>query len=112
MQSSGVRAAAEVDEGGGPVGLSVCGFVCARACVCACVCARTRMEGGMHTASASHVAHLRTRRRVSLDVFGHLLDLDHAFHVKRKTGTIMRVRDRGGLGSPRGRGGIVAGGWV
>ncbi|GFH15036.1 uncharacterized protein HaLaN_11192, partial [Haematococcus lacustris] len=34
-------------------------------------------------------------RRVSLDVFRHLLDLDHAFHVKRKTGTIMRILDRG-----------------
>mmetsp|Transcript_18402 Transcript_18402/g.51583 ORF Transcript_18402/g.51583 Transcript_18402/m.51583 type:complete len:1155 (+) Transcript_18402:140-3604(+) len=34
-------------------------------------------------------------RRVSIDVFGHLLDLDHAFHVKRKTGQIMRILDRG-----------------
>ena len=34
-------------------------------------------------------------RAVSIDVFGHLLALDHAFHVKRKTGTIMRILDRG-----------------
>ncbi len=35
------------------------------------------------------------RRRVSRDVFGHLLALDHSFHVKRKTGQIMRILDRG-----------------
>ncbi|GLI64082.1 hypothetical protein VaNZ11_007251, partial [Volvox africanus] len=34
-------------------------------------------------------------RRISLDVFGHLLDLDHAFHLHRKTGQIMRILDRG-----------------
>ena len=34
-------------------------------------------------------------RRISLDVFGHLLDLDHHFHAKRKTGQIMRILDRG-----------------
>ncbi|KAG1666247.1 hypothetical protein FOA52_011549 [Chlamydomonas sp. UWO 241] len=34
-------------------------------------------------------------RNVSLDVFGHLLMLDHQFHLKRKTGQIMRVLDRG-----------------
>jgi ATP-binding cassette subfamily B (MDR/TAP) protein 6 len=34
-------------------------------------------------------------RRVSLDVFGHLLDLDHTFHAKRKTGQVMRILDRG-----------------
>ncbi|KXZ43254.1 hypothetical protein GPECTOR_96g720 [Gonium pectorale] len=34
-------------------------------------------------------------RRISLDVFGHLLDLDHQFHLHRKTGQIMRILDRG-----------------
>jgi ABC-type transport system involved in Fe-S cluster assembly fused permease/ATPase subunit len=34
-------------------------------------------------------------RRVSSDVFGHLLDLDLHFHVHRKTGQIMRILDRG-----------------
>ncbi|KAG2501077.1 hypothetical protein HYH03_000896 [Edaphochlamys debaryana] len=34
-------------------------------------------------------------RRISLDVFGHLLDLDHKFHLHRKTGQIMRILDRG-----------------
>ncbi|GAX77428.1 hypothetical protein CEUSTIGMA_g4873.t1 [Chlamydomonas eustigma] len=34
-------------------------------------------------------------RRVSLDVFGHLLDLDHSFHLKRKTGQVMRILERG-----------------
>lgn len=34
-------------------------------------------------------------RRVSLDVFHHLLYLDHAYHLHRKTGQIMRILDRG-----------------
>lgn len=34
-------------------------------------------------------------RRISNDVFGHLLDLDLNFHVHRKTGQIMRILDRG-----------------
>lgn len=34
-------------------------------------------------------------RAISLDVFGHLLDLDHSFHLHRKTGQIMRILDRG-----------------
>jgi ATP-binding cassette subfamily B (MDR/TAP) protein 6 len=34
-------------------------------------------------------------RRISTDVFGHLLALDLNFHVHRKTGQIMRILDRG-----------------
>lgn len=34
-------------------------------------------------------------RRISNDVFGHLLELDLTFHVHRKTGQIMRILDRG-----------------
>lgn len=34
-------------------------------------------------------------RRISNDVFGHLLELDLNFHVHRKTGQIMRILDRG-----------------
>ncbi|KAL4854966.1 ATP-binding cassette sub-family B member 6 [Chlorella vulgaris] len=37
----------------------------------------------------------RACRRVSLDVFAHLLRLDHAFHLHRHTGKVMRVLDRG-----------------
>lgn len=34
-------------------------------------------------------------RRISNDVFEHLLELDLSFHVHRKTGQIMRILDRG-----------------
>lgn len=34
-------------------------------------------------------------RRISNDVFGHLLELDLNWHVHRKTGQIMRILDRG-----------------
>ena len=34
-------------------------------------------------------------RRVSLDVFSHVLRLDHGFHVRRRTGEILRIMDRG-----------------
>jgi hypothetical protein len=35
------------------------------------------------------------RRRVSLAVFGHVLDLDLSFHLSRKTGEVTKVVDRG-----------------
>ena len=28
-------------------------------------------------------------------MFGHLLELDHSYHIKRKTGQVMRILDRG-----------------
>lgn len=34
-------------------------------------------------------------RRVSLAVFAHVLDLDLSFHLKRKTGEVTKVVDRG-----------------
>jgi hypothetical protein len=34
-------------------------------------------------------------RRVSLAVFGHVLDLDLSFHLSRKTGEVTKVVDRG-----------------
>jgi ATP-binding cassette subfamily B (MDR/TAP) protein 6 len=34
-------------------------------------------------------------RRISLDVFGHLLALDLHWHLHRKTGQVMRILDRG-----------------
>ncbi|PSC68384.1 ATP-binding cassette sub-family B member mitochondrial [Micractinium conductrix] len=37
----------------------------------------------------------RACRRVSLDVFSHLLQLDHAYHLQRNTGKVMRILDRG-----------------
>ncbi|KAL4429585.1 hypothetical protein ABPG77_008634 [Micractinium sp. CCAP 211/92] len=37
----------------------------------------------------------RACRRVSLDVFAHLLRLDHSFHLQRNTGKVMRILDRG-----------------
>lgn len=37
----------------------------------------------------------RAFKRVSLDVFSHLLDLDLDFHLHRKTGQILRILDRG-----------------
>ncbi|KAL4458403.1 hypothetical protein ABPG75_013268 [Micractinium tetrahymenae] len=37
----------------------------------------------------------RACRRVSLDVFAHLLHLDHSFHLHRNTGKVMRILDRG-----------------
>lgn len=37
----------------------------------------------------------RAFKRVSLDVFSHLLDLDLEFHLHRKTGQVLRILDRG-----------------
>jgi ATP-binding cassette, subfamily B (MDR/TAP), member 6 len=34
-------------------------------------------------------------RRISLDLFSHMLDLDLNFHLHRKTGEITRILDRG-----------------
>lgn len=34
-------------------------------------------------------------RKISLDLFGHTLDLDLKFHLMRKTGEVTRVMDRG-----------------
>ena len=34
-------------------------------------------------------------RRISLAVFGHVLDLDLSFHLNRKTGEVTKVVDRG-----------------
>lgn len=37
----------------------------------------------------------RACKRVSIDVFAHLLRLDHSYHLKRNTGKVMRILDRG-----------------
>ncbi|KAI8104307.1 hypothetical protein M9434_002866 [Picochlorum sp. BPE23] len=37
----------------------------------------------------------RAYQRISLDVFSHILALDHDFHLHRKTGEILRIMDRG-----------------
>ena len=37
----------------------------------------------------------RAFKRVSLDVFGHLLQLDLDFHLHRKTGQVLRILERG-----------------
>lgn len=34
-------------------------------------------------------------KRISLDIFAHVLALDHHFHLYRKTGELMRIMDRG-----------------
>lgn len=34
-------------------------------------------------------------KRISLDIFAHVLALDHHFHLHRKTGELMRIMDRG-----------------
>ena len=34
-------------------------------------------------------------RRSSLDIFGHVLDMDLNFHLHRKTGEMLRIMDRG-----------------
>lgn len=34
-------------------------------------------------------------RRISLDLFSHMLDLDLHYHLHRKTGEVMRILDRG-----------------
>ena len=34
-------------------------------------------------------------RRASLDIFGHVLSMDHHFHLHRKTGELLRIMDRG-----------------
>ncbi len=34
-------------------------------------------------------------KRLSLDIFGHVLSLDHDFHLHRKTGELLRIMDRG-----------------
>lgn len=39
--------------------------------------------------------HTTPQRRVSLAVFGHVLDLDLSFHLSRKTGEVTKVVDRG-----------------
>lgn len=51
----------------------------------------------------------RAYKRVSVDVFEHLLLLDHSYHLKRNTGKVMRILDRGTssiqVSRGRGRGG-------
>lgn len=37
----------------------------------------------------------RAYKRISVDLFTKMLDLDLSFHLKRKTGEVMRVMDRG-----------------
>ena len=37
-------------------------------------------------------------RRSSLDIFGHVLDMDLNFHLHRKTGEMLRIMDRGRWG--------------
>lgn len=37
----------------------------------------------------------RARRRISLSVFDHMLALDLGFHLKKKTGEVTKVVDRG-----------------
>lgn len=37
----------------------------------------------------------RAYQRISLDVFSHVLALDHEFHLHRKTGEMLRIMDRG-----------------
>lgn len=55
----------------------------------------------MHHISMLHVSDKACRRccprlrRISLDVFAHLLALDLNWHTHRKTGQVMRILDRG-----------------
>lgn len=37
----------------------------------------------------------RVRRRISLRVFDHVMDLDLTFHLRKKTGEVTKVVDRG-----------------
>ena len=63
------------------------------------------LQGGSGGGSAGLLSNLRqllwipiTQRaykRVSIDVFSHLLRLDHSYHLKRNTGKVMRILDRG-----------------
>lgn len=34
-------------------------------------------------------------RRISLDIYTHVLQMDHSFHLHRKTGELLRIMDRG-----------------
>lgn len=55
-------------------------------CSCACVCVRV---------CAAWLWPQDSYRRISLEVFDHVMDLDLNFHLRRKTGEVIKVVDRG-----------------
>lgn len=65
----------------------------------------TFLQGGTGGGTVGILPNLRTYlwipisqsayKRISLDIFGHVLALDHHFHLNRKTGELMRIMDRG-----------------
>lgn len=63
------------------------------------------LQGGTGGVSVGFLPNLRSYlwipisqnayKRISLDIFSHILALDHNFHLHRKTGELMRIMDRG-----------------
>lgn len=49
-------------------------------------------------------------RRVAYHTFAHVLDLDIAFHLERRTGRLSRILERGGAEGGAGCGGLLFGG--